>query len=142
MTRTHTCTMAFALAFLFTSQTMAASSDSPVTRDHINAELAEAIRSGNIISGESSLKLNEQFPQNYPGQHDAPSKSREQVTAELAEAIRTGNIGTGESGQKLNEQFPYNFPVQQHMASKTRDQVNAELVQAVRTGQVGAYIEA
>jgi len=142
MTRTHTYTIALALASLVTGPAMAASKDVPVTREQIKAELAEATRTGNLISGESGLKLNEQFPQNYPGQHNAPDKTREQVKAELAEAIRTGNISVDESGQKLNEQFPHKYPSQGNIASKTREQVEAELAEAVRTGRIHAYIEA
>lgn len=142
MTRTHTYTIALAFTSLFTVQAMASSNDAAITREQVNAELAEAVRTGNVISGESGVKLNEEFPQNYPGQHHAPSKSREQVNAELAEAIRTGNISEGESGRKLNEQFPYRFPAEKNVASKTHEQVNAELAEAISTGQAAAYIEA
>jgi ribosomal protein L30E len=142
MTRTHSYTIAAAFVSLFTVQATAASNGAPVTRKQVRAELAEAVRTGNVILGESSLRLNEQFPQNYPLQQNVPSKSREQVKAELAQAIRTGNISEGESGQKLNEQFPNQFPAQENIASKTHEQVNAELVEAISTGHIGAYIEA
>lgn len=141
MTRTHTYAIALAFTSLFAAQAIAAT-NAPVTRAQVKAELAEAIRTGNVSSGESGLKLNEQFPHRYPAQRAATSKSREQVKTELAEAISTGNVSSGESGQKLNEQFPYNYPSQQKIAIKSREQVQAELAEAISTGQVGAYIEA
>jgi Domain of unknown function (DUF4148) len=39
------------------------------TRDQVRAELAEAIRTGDISVGESSLKLNERFPHLYANTH-------------------------------------------------------------------------
>lgn len=141
MTRTHTCAVALAFTAMFAGQAMAATTDAPVTREQVKAELAEAIRTGNVSYGESGLKLNEQFPQRYPAQHVA-SKSREQVKAELAEAVRTGNIVSGESSLKLNEQFPGSYPGQHEVASKSREQVQTELANAIRSGQIYAHIEA
>src|SRR5690606_14322411 len=106
MTRTKFSAIAFAFSAVFAGQAMAASSDAPVTREQVRAELAEAVRTGNIVTGESSAKLNEQYPQLYPNQQVTSSVSRAQVQAELAEAVRTGNIITGESSAKLNEKFP------------------------------------
>ncbi|NYT85276.1 DUF4148 domain-containing protein [Pollutimonas harenae] len=142
MTRTHTCAVALAFTTMFAGQAMAATTDAPVTREQVKAELAEAIRTGNVSYGESGLKLNEQFPNNYITQQVVATKSREQVNAELAEAVRTGNVSSGESGLKLNEQFPQNYPAQHQMANKSREQVKAELAEAISTGKVYAYIEA
>jgi hypothetical protein len=42
------------------------------TREQVKAELAEAIRTGDIIAnGETGLKLNEEFPQRYSKAHAA-----------------------------------------------------------------------
>jgi hypothetical protein len=142
MTRTHTYSVALTLALLLTGQSMAATTDAPVTREQVKAELAEAIRTGDVSQEESGAKLNEQFPQNYPANQVVASKSREQVQAELAEAIRTGNVSVEESGVKLKEEFPFNYPEQRNVASKSREQVRAELAEARRTGQADAYIEA
>ncbi|MCC2597796.1 DUF4148 domain-containing protein [Pusillimonas sp. MFBS29] len=142
MTRTHTYAIALIFTYLFAGQTMAASINTPVTREQVKAELAEAIRTGDVSPGESGLKLNEQFPQRYPTQQVVATKSRQQVVAELAEAVRTGNISSGEGGLKLNELFPYNYPPQDRSASKSREQVKAELAEAISTGQLYAYIEA
>ncbi|NYT63534.1 DUF4148 domain-containing protein [Alcaligenaceae bacterium] len=141
MTRTHVSAIAFIFASLFAGQAMAADTSAPVTREQVKAELAEAIRTGNIIVGESSTKLNQEFPQNYPAQQAVSTVTRAQVQAELAEAIRTGNIMVGEIGTKLNEIFPHNY-AQQNVAGKSREQVQMELADAIRSGQVGAYIEA
>src|SRR3546814_3159813 len=57
--------------------------------DLVQAELAEAIRTGNVTVGESSAKLNEVFPQQY-AQQSVDSKSRAEVRTELAEAAANG----------------------------------------------------
>ena len=78
------------------------------TRAQVKAELAEAIRTGDMpAGGESGLKLNEICPSCYPAKPAVAGKSREQVRAELAEAIRTGDVSTGgESASTLNDIFP------------------------------------
>jgi hypothetical protein len=63
-----------------------------MSREQVKAELAEAVRTGNVIGGESGLKLNEQSPYSYPQQRNVASESREQVEAELAEARSMGQI--------------------------------------------------
>ncbi len=98
------------------------------TRAEVKAELAEAIRTGDIVVGESSLKLNELFPHRYPAASKEQGKTRDQVKAELAEAIRTGDIlASGDSGLKLNEIRPDQYPAVAQGPGKTRAQVQAEL---------------
>ena len=82
------------------------------TRAQVQAELTEAIRSGNIEApGDRGIKLNELYPSRYPAQQAQTSLTREQVQAELAEAIRTGNmLAPGSSGLKLNELHPELYP--------------------------------
>jgi len=107
-----------------------------VTREQVRFELAEAVRTGDIIAdGERGLKLNELYPNRYPAKQVQSSVTREQVKAELVEAIRTGDImAGGEHGGKLNELYPNSYPVKQVQSSVTREQVNAELAEAIRTG--------
>jgi hypothetical protein len=85
-----------------------AMADSGRTRAEVKAELAEAIRTGDIIaSGESSYKRNELRPDLYPAVAKGPGSTREQVKAELAEAVRSGNIITvGETSLTQNQLFP------------------------------------
>jgi len=120
MTRTHTYAIALVLASVFAGQAMAATGGTPVTRAQVEAELAEAVRTGNLITSQIGLKLNEQYPQNYPAQHSAV-KTREQVEAELAEAVRTGDVITSQIGLKLNEQYPQNYPAQRSIAGSGSD---------------------
>jgi hypothetical protein len=91
-----------------------ADSASGKTRAQVNAELADAIRSGDIdAGGEPSWKLNERFPDLYPAKHTAAGKTRDQVNAELADAIRSGDIDAGgETSMKLSELFPGRYPSQ------------------------------
>lgn len=115
-----------------------AHAQSGITREQVKAELAEAIRTGNIVgSGESGLTLREMFPQRYGA---APAKvstlTRAQVLQELADAQRSGDIIDGESGLRLNEQNPAAYPAKTVTAGKTRAQVQAELKEALRTGEM------
>jgi hypothetical protein len=80
----------------------------------VKAELAEAIRNGDIVAdAETGQKLNQLFPDRYPNQSvTAQAKSRAEVKAELAEAVRTGDIMVGDTGKKLNELYPSRYPAQ------------------------------
>jgi hypothetical protein len=82
-----------------------------MTRDQVQAELAEAVRTGNILGlDESGLKLNQINPGRYPVQSSAQPRTRDLVKAELAEAIRTGDLmAEGESGVKLNQINPSRY---------------------------------
>lgn len=139
MTRTQISTIAFAVATLFAGQAMAAG-DAPVTRAQVKAELAEAIRSGNVIIGEDGTLMNEAFPHNYSAQQ-ASSVTRAQVKAELAEAIRSGNMSASESGVQLNQVFPHNY-ARQEVNGPSRAQIRAELAEAVANGLHDRHIEA
>lgn len=112
--------------------------NTPLTRADVKAELAEAVRTGNLpANGESGLKLNEINPSKYPSTPAQLGKTRTQVQAEWAEARRNGELlANGETGLKLNEIAPSNFPDQQGPAGKTRAQVLAELGEAQRLGLV------
>jgi ribosomal protein L30E len=111
------------------------------TRDQVQAELAQAVRTGNIVAvGEDSMTLNEQFPGLYPQQTAKAGKTGEQAQAELAEAVRNGDIVVGTSS-KLNQMFPDLYPKQAAKAGKTREQVKTELAEAVRTGDIVAVGE-
>lgn len=91
MTLTQISAIAFAFSTLFAGQAMAAS-DAPMTRAQVKAELAEAIRTGNIVVGESGEHLNEIYPHNYAAQQSASTVTRAQVQAELAEAAANGQL--------------------------------------------------
>lgn len=110
MNRKHLSAIAVALLALSASQVFAA--DGPMTREQVKAELAEAVRTGNVIANnESGLMLNQVRPDLYPAQAQSAGKTREQVKAELAEAIRTGDVvADGESGRKLKELYPSRYP--------------------------------
>ncbi len=110
--------------------------NAPLTRAAVKAELAEAIRTGNVLANnESGLKLNELYPSNYPANTEQTGKTRAQVQAELAEAVRTGNVlANNESGLLLNQIQPSNYPAQPTQMGKTRAQVVAETAEASRLG--------
>ena len=81
-------------------------------RAEVRAELEAARQNGDLLAdGESSLKLNELHPSQYPQRTVVAGKTRAQVLAELAAAQRTGDIvAAGESGLKLNEIHPSLYP--------------------------------
>jgi hypothetical protein len=111
-----------------------------LTREQVKAELAEAIRTGDMpAGGESDLKLNQLYPGRYPVKSAVAGKTREQVRAELAEAIRNGDMPAGgESSHTLGEINPSRYPAKPAYAGKTREQVKAELAEAIRTGDMPA----
>lgn len=149
MNRNFVSAIAFAVASLTTFSSGAAFAAGPNgerSRDEVRAELAAAIRSGDMVGNSASgQKLNELFPGLYPQKALAPvaqAVSRAQVRADLAEALRTGDVvANSESGQKAKELFPGLYP--QHAASpgKSRAQVRAELADAIRTGDMVANSE-
>ncbi|MGB6102313.1 MAG: DUF4148 domain-containing protein [Pusillimonas sp.] len=141
MTRTQVSALALSFSAFFAGQAMAANTTASLTREQVKAELAEAVRTGNIVVGESSARLNEQFPQLYPEQQASSSVTRSQVQAELAAAIRAGNVTVGESSAKLNEVFPQDY-AQQNVAGKSRDQVYNELAEAAANGSLYRHIDA
>jgi len=100
MTRTQVSAIAIALGTLLAGQAMAADNGA-ATRAQVKAELAEAVRTGNILH-HSGLRMNEVYSAAYSSAQNVASKSREQVKQELAEAVRTGDIAH-HSGQRMNE---------------------------------------
>lgn len=112
---------AIALLTLGASAAYAADEQVPLTREQVRAELAEAIRTGDIVGNNlTGEKLNELYPGRYPKQAAAPAKTRVQVRAELDEATRTGDlVGNGPAGQKLKEQFPDRYPMSAAAQGKT-----------------------
>jgi hypothetical protein len=123
---------------LFAALSSAAHAQSEKTREQVKAELAQAIRTGNMpASGDSGLLLNELYPQRYATPAAQAGLTREQVKAELVQAIRTGNmVAAGEGGLKLHEEFPQRYPAVAVAVGKTREQVKAETAEAIRTGDI------
>ncbi|MBC8055527.1 MAG: DUF4148 domain-containing protein [Rhizobiales bacterium] len=134
MTTIRNTTFALALA----AAAGGALSQAALTREQIKAELAEAIRTGDIVgNGETGQKFNEMNPGRYPAKQAAKGRTRVQLRAELAEAHRAGDIiGNGETGQRLNEMYPDRYPTKPVVAGKTRDEVKTEFAEAVLTGDI------
>ena len=130
--------IAVVLTALAAGQAFAADTAVGKTREQVKAELAEAVRTGNVLANDDTGRLlREVFPGSYPAPAATQGLTREQVKAELADAIRTGNIvAGGETGQRLNEQEPYRYPAVAQGGQKSRAEVRAELVEAVRLGAV------
>ena len=140
MNRTQISAIAIALSALIAGPAIAAD-NGPATRAQVKAELAEAVRTGNVIISTSGELAREAHPNNYP----APSAStvtRAQVQAELAEAHRAGNMLIDESGQTRSQARSHEYPSQQYVASKTRDEVRTELAEAAANGAFDRHIEA
>ena len=126
-----------ALTVALAAPYLVAHAQSGATREQVTNELAEAIRSGDIISGESGLTLREQFPGRYPQAPKPPGRTRAQVQAELADAIRNGEvIAGGEIGSPGVQGIPGAFPRELMVGQKTRAEVQQELAEAIRTGDM------
>ena len=105
----------------------------------VQAELAAAQRSGNLMAaGESGLTLRELFPGRYAALPAVAGVTRSQVLAELAEAQRKGELPLGgEAGIAMNQAYPSRYPSAVHTGlTKTRAEVQAELAEARRNGDV------
>jgi hypothetical protein len=140
MNRTTVSILALSVAALSAGQALAAE-PAGKTRAQVQAELADAVRNGDIVTDNEAYagkKLNEVFPDNYSAKAQAAGKTRAQVQAELAEAIRTGDVrvGADHRGSKLNEIYPDRYPAKAQVAGKSRGEVKAELTEAVRTGYI------
>lgn len=119
----------------------AADQSAPLTREQVRAELMQAMRSGEMLSGgESSMTRREINPRAYPAPAATVSKTRTQVVQELNQAIRTGEmLAGGESSAKLNEITPGLYPAPAVTArAKTRDEVQHELEEAIFHGEMMA----
>ncbi len=91
MNRSYRYAIAVAFTALTAGQAMAADASAPITREQVKAELAEAIRTGDMwADGVTGLKMNELFPSRYPAKAAVQGKSRDQVNAEVIEAVRSG----------------------------------------------------
>src|SRR3954468_19280820 len=126
-----------ALALLVSVLCAAAHAQAAKTREQVRNELAQAIRNGDMISGESGLTLRQQFPARYPQAAPTPGLSREQVEQELADALRGGDLMVGgELADRRSDGVPGAFPRELMVGMKTREQVRSELAEAIRTGDV------
>ncbi|WP_137921625.1 DUF4148 domain-containing protein [Hydrogenophaga sp. 2FB] len=146
-TRLSLSVVALALSSLVAGHAMAADASVGKTRAEVKAELAQAIRSGDLIAdGATGQRYNELSPQLYAQpQAVVASKSRADVKAELAQAIRSGDlIADGATGQRYNQLTPALYAAEAVVADaapavgKTRAQVKAELAEAIRNGDLVA----
>lgn len=104
--------LTLAVLALSAGHALAQDPSGPKTRAQVQAELMEAIRTGNMpANDESGRMLNEVNPSAYPPKVVVPCKTREQVRAELAEAKRTGNMpANDDSGCMLKDLYPDLYP--------------------------------
>lgn len=138
--------VALALSSLVAGHALAADASVGKTRDEVRAELAQAIRSGDMIAdGATGQRYNQIAPHLY-AQPVAVSKTRAEVASERDAAIRNGDlIADGATGQRYNEVSPAQYATVRTNApvvaaapavGKTRAEVKAELAEAIRTGDL------
>lgn len=135
MKRSQLSVLAITLAGLAAGQAIAADT-STVTREQVRAELAQAVRAGDIVANnETGERLNAQQPGRYVGASVGTAKSRAEVSAELAAATRAGWVVVdNQTGLMLKDLQPARGS--QTAGSVTREQVKAELAEAIRNGDV------
>lgn len=141
MKSTYLSILAVTVAAFTAGQAMAADASGALSRDQVQAELAQAVRTGDIvIDNESGLKANEIFPGRYPAKAVVQGKTRDQVKAELAEALRTGDVPVdGVTGLKMNQLIPGNYPAPVAAQGKSRAEVQADLANAMRSGALPVH---
>lgn len=132
--KTQLCVLAAALTTLIAGHVQASDPGAGKTRDEVRAELAEAIRTGDIVLDRQGRSEYERAPHRYPERAKMLGKTREQVGVELAEAIRTGSIVRDEQGRSEFELAPHRYPERTQSVGKTREQVKIELAEAIRLG--------
>jgi Domain of unknown function (DUF4148) len=76
MTRTTTHAFVAALISVFATQAMAADVSQPKTRAQVQAELSEAIRTGDILDNVTSQMLKDVYPERYSQQATAQAKAK------------------------------------------------------------------
>jgi len=135
MKRIHIPAIAIAFSALFAGQAMAADV-APMTRAQVQAELAEAVRTGNLIVGELAQKQKDISPGMYPAEQRISTVTRAAVKAELAQAVQAGDMIVDENGRTLKEIFPENYASQEYVAGKSRAEVRSELAEAAINGQL------
>lgn len=128
--------IALTVAAWTAGQAFAADASTALSREQVQAELAQAVRTGDIvIDQETGLKANEIFPGSYPARAAVQGKTRDQVKAELAEAIRLGDVPVdGVTGLRMNQLVPGNYPAPATAQGKSRAEVQADLAKALRSG--------
>lgn len=100
--------VAMALSTLAAGQALAADPGAAKTRAEVKAELAEAIRNGDMIANsETGTTFRQLFPHRYAQPVATRGKTRAEVKAELADAMRNGNMmADGESGITFKQRYP------------------------------------
>jgi len=121
-----------AASLLSSAAVMAADASGAKTREEVKAELADAIRTGNIADNEFAQPLNQLYPSRYPAPAVASARSRVEVKTELAAAVRSGHLVTDLEIPTVAERDTRLVAA----SGKTRAQVKAELAEAVRTGNI------
>ncbi len=128
--------IALILAIASFSGAFATAQAQGLTREQVRAELAAAIRNGDMIADYQTMQTYRQIaPHSYPARAAAAGKTRAEVRGELADAIRTGDILiTGDRSLTAYELAPHSFTARPVVAGKTRGEVRAELELALRLG--------
>jgi hypothetical protein len=105
------------------------------TRAEVEAELAAAMRNGDmLIPGELGIRERDLRPDLYPSSSVA-GKTTAQAGAELAAAVRHGDLLRAD-GMRERDVAPGMYPVDPVVAGKTRAQVEGELAMAIRDGDM------
>ncbi len=90
MTRTTTHALVAALISVFATQAMASDATQPKTREQVQAELSEAIRTGNILDNVTSQMLKDVYPERYSQQATAQAKAADDKAAVAQAQAKAG----------------------------------------------------
>jgi opacity protein-like surface antigen len=81
MSRTTTNVFVATLIAVFAGQALAADVAQPKSREQVQAELSEAIRTGNILDNVTSQMLKDAYPERYSNQATAQAKANDDKAA-------------------------------------------------------------
>lgn len=140
---TRLSVVAIALSTLVAGHALAADPAVGKTREQVRAELAQAIRSGDLVAdGETGQRFNQLYPSLYAQPVVAAGKTRADVRAEVEQARLSGElVSDGQTGEKIAEYVAPRGAATTAVAAasgKTREQVRAEVREAIESGDLVA----
>ena len=107
-------------------------------RERVQAELAQALRDGTIMSGDSTGAMELEQAARHPAAPVPVDPARErQVQAELTQALRDGTIISGDSTGAMDLERAARHPAAPVVADVVQQhRVQAELAEAQRNGSI------
>jgi hypothetical protein len=114
----------------------AAQADTGKTVQQAQADLAQALRDGTVVTGYQGMAPRQVRPDLYPATTAVPHESSAQVQAALDASLSAGTVVTDFQGMSPRQLHPELYPPSPVATAKSRAQVEDELASAMRAGNV------